>query len=117
MNESNIQHVGIKDFFTITVGLIAEDLKIQKHLHFLSLSGVDTSHLDLQLNQVVFKLIGFEKTDVTRGIEEWYFKQAERAFSIDVVNDNKTLLELSSEILSGLNRFRVQSVDNRKSAS
>lgn len=110
MSESNIQHVGIKDFFTITVGLIAEDLKVQKHLHFLSLSGVDTSPLDLQLNHIIFKLVGFEKTDFsTRGIEEWYFKQAERAFSIDAVNDNKALLELSSEILSGLNRFLVQS--------
>lgn len=108
MNESNIQHVGIRDFFTLTVGLIAEDLKLHKHLHFLSLSGVDTSPLSFQLNQLVFKLVGIEKNQAMDEIEAWYFKQAERVFSIDVANDTKTLLELSTDILSGLNRFRVE---------
>lgn len=108
MSESSIQYIGIKDYFELTINLIARDLKIHKHLHFLSLSGLDTSPLNLQLNQDIFKLIGFEKTDLINEIEEWYFKQAERVFSIDTVNDVKALLELSAEILSGLNRFRAK---------
>ncbi len=117
MSESNIQHIGIKDYFELTISLIARDLKIHRHLHFLSLSGVDTSLLNLQLNHEIFKLIGFEKTDLINEIEEWYFKQAERVFSIDTTNDINALLELSAEILNGLNKFRVQSAYSKKSAS
>ncbi|TSJ44820.1 hypothetical protein [Fluviicola chungangensis] len=116
MSESNIQHIGIKDYFELTINLIARDLKIHRHLHFLSLSGVDTSLLSLQLNQDIFKLIGFEKTDLINEIEEWYFKQAERVFTIDTVNNTKALLELSAEILNGLNKFRILAVPNKKSA-
>lgn len=114
MNESNMQYIGIKDYFELTISLIASDLKIHKHLHFLALSGADASLLSLQLNRDIFKIIGFKKTDLIIEIEEWYFKQAERVFPIDTVNDNKALLELSAEILNGLNKFRIQLVDYKK---
>jgi hypothetical protein len=44
--------------------------------------------------------------DITDEIKQWYFKQTERVFNIDIINNEKALQNLSSEILEGLLKAR-----------
>ena len=117
MSKKNSLNISFEDYFKLLMDLLIDDLKIQRHFHFLSLSGFDSIPLKLKTHETLFRLIGFKNEGLTPDLEDWYFKQAERVFSIDVVNDNKALLELSSEILTGLNKFRIQSIDKNKFAS
>lgn len=108
MSKQKVLHLAIEDFLSLVVGFIADDLKIYRHLHYLSLSGVDTSPLRPQIHEGVFRLVGLEKDEITEEIEEWYFRQAERVLSIDLSNDNKALIELSAEIFVRLNQLSGQ---------
>lgn len=107
MNEQTLQLVSIKDFLRLTAKLISKDLKLQKHLYCMELAGFEVS-FDLQLQDEIFKLIGFRKGEVENEAKEWYFEQVEKSFSIDVLQDEKKLTEISADILSGLDRFRMR---------
>lgn len=87
----------------LIVELIAHDLKICKHFHFLERSGLDTSNLGLNLHDKIFKLAGIDKDD-NEEVREWYFQMAENSIEIDVFSDEKKLLEAASEIMIGLDK-------------
>lgn len=112
MSKQTFINMPVKEYFELLVGLIADDLKIHKHLHFLTLGGLDSTPLKLSIHERVFNLLGFSNDEVTEEMEEWYFSQAERVYSLDIIHDSKMLLNLSVEILDGLNKFKSQ--NNRK---
>ena len=89
------------------IGLIADDLKIQKHLHLLSQSGLDSSLLQLKIHDKIFALAGIEEQKIDDSLREWYFQMAEKAFALDLFHDEIKLLEVASEILVELNRKQL----------
>jgi hypothetical protein len=94
----------------IIVELIAHDLKIHKHLHFLEKSGLDTSFLQLHLHDKIFKLAGIDETQIDDPLHEWYYQMAEKAFEIDVFRDELKLLEIATEILVALNKKQYNKI-------
>jgi hypothetical protein len=106
MSKNNSLNISFEDLFKLIVGFITDDLKVQKHYHNLSLSGLDTSPLELNLHNGIFILVGFKENNITDEIKQWYFKQTERIYNIDIINDEKALRNLSSEILEGLLKVR-----------
>lgn len=105
-NTKNSINIAFEDLFKLLIGLIVDDLKVHKHFHHLSLSGLDTSPLHLNLYRRIFILAGFKEKDISEEIEEWYFEQTKRVNEIDLVHDEKVLYDLSSEILEGLLKAR-----------
>jgi hypothetical protein len=92
--------------FKLILGLIADDLKVHKHFYNLSLSGLDTTPLHLNLYRRIFVLVGFREQDISEELEDWYFEQTKRVLTIDQTADEKALHKLSSEILEGLLKAR-----------
>ena len=111
-NTKHSINIAFEDLFKLLIGLIVDDLKVHKHFHHLSLSGLDTTPLHLNLYKRIFILAGFKEKDISEEIEEWYFEQTKRVNAIDLVHDEKELYDLSSEILEGLlkarNKFYVK---------
>ncbi|TSJ41163.1 hypothetical protein [Fluviicola chungangensis] len=106
MSKNNSLNISFEDLFKLIIGFIIDDLKVQKHYYNLSLSGLDTTPLQLNLHDGIFILVGFKEIDITEEIKQWYFKQTERVFTMDITNDEKALRNLSSEILEGLLKAR-----------
>lgn len=106
MNKNNSLNIVFEDLFKLIINLISDDLKVHKYLYNLSLSGIDTNPLQLQLHDGIFLLIGFKMNEVTEEIKQWYFHQTERVFNIDISNDQQALQNLSAEILYGLLKER-----------
>jgi hypothetical protein len=90
----------------LLVDLIAHDLKIHKHLHFLERSGLETFHLQLNIHDKIFRLAGINKTELHENLREWYYQMAEKAVETDVFEDERKLIEFSTEILVTLNHKR-----------
>lgn len=102
MSKQNALYIGFEDYFNLVIVLIGDDLKIQRHFHFLSLSGVDATQLKLRLHETIFKLVGFKQKDLTPELEDWYFEQTEKVNSIDILQDEETLIKVSTEIFNDL---------------
>lgn len=117
MSTQNIQCIRITDFLVLAVRLIAEDLKIQKHLYWLSLGGLDSSPMNLELDKAIFSLIGISDSDLFEEAQEWYFQKVQDSFSMDIFNDENLLAETASDILRGLDRFRMQAIAKNKLGS
>jgi hypothetical protein len=105
MNKTHSLNIAFEDLFKLIIGLIVDDLKVHKHLHHLSLSGLDTTPLYLDLHKRIFVLAGFKERDISEELEDWYFEQTKRVQVVDLVQD-EVLYELSSEILAGLLKRR-----------
>lgn len=105
MNNTNLLNIAFEDLFKLTLGLIVDDLKVQKHLYHLSLGGLQTT-LQLTLYRGVFVLAGFKESDITEELEDWYFEQTQRVNTLEITDDEKVLHELSAEILEGLLKRR-----------
>lgn len=114
MNNQNLLSITFEDLFKLTVELIIDDLKVQKHLHHLNLSGLDTAALHLRLYKQIFILAGFKEKDISEEITDWYFEQTKRVNTIDFVQNEQELQDLSSEILSGLLNARKELYSARK---
>ncbi|MGV3609660.1 MAG: hypothetical protein ACO1N0_01840 [Fluviicola sp.] len=110
MNNNSLNIV-FEDLFKLIVGFIADDLKMQKHFYNLSLSGLDSTPLQLNLHEGIFILVGFGKDEITEEVKQWYFQQTERGFNI--YNDEKAFQHLASEILEGLLKFRKEIYSKR----
>ncbi|MDF3029358.1 MAG: hypothetical protein K0S23_3665 [Fluviicola sp.] len=106
MNKTHSLNIAFEDLFKLIIGLIVDDLKVHRHLHHLSLSGLDTTPLHLKLHTRIFVLAGFKERDISEELEDWYFEQTKRVQSIDLVQDEEVLYDLSSEILAGLLKLR-----------
>lgn len=106
MNNKHALTIAFEDLFKLIIGLIGDDLKVHKHLHNLSLSGLDTTPLHLDLYKRIFILAGFKEADISEEMEDWYFQQTKRVYTIDLVQDEQVLFDLSSEILAGLLKAR-----------
>lgn len=106
MNKTHSLHIAFEDLFKLIIGLIVDDLKVHKHLHHLSLSGLDTTPLHLNLYKRIFILAGFKEKDISEELADWYFEQTKRVHAIDLVQDEQVLYDLSSEILAGLLKMR-----------
>ncbi len=102
MSKQNALNIGFEDYFNLVIVLIVDDLKIQRHFHFLSLSGVDATPLKLRLHETIFKLIGFKKNDLIPELEDWYFEQTEKVNSIDILQDEELFIKVSTEIFHDL---------------
>lgn len=101
MNNNSLNIV-FEDLFKLIVGFIADDLKMQKHFYNLSLGGLDSTPLQLNLHEGIFILVGFKKDEITEEVKQWYFQQSERVFNIDTFNDEIAINKLAAEILEGL---------------
>lgn len=108
MNTKNSISIAFEDLFKSLIGLIVDDLKVHRHFHHLSLSGLDTTPLHLNLYRQIFILAGFKEADISEELADWYFEQTKRVNSIDPVQDEKVLYELSSEILEGLLKAKTK---------
>jgi|GEM_PF-4511874 len=108
MNTRNSISIAFEDLFKSLIGLIIDDLKVHRHFHHLSLSGLDTTPLHLNLYRQIFILAGFKEADISEELADWYFEQTKRVNSIDPVQDEKVLYELSSEILEGLLKAKTE---------
>ncbi|WP_343635837.1 hypothetical protein [Fluviicola sp.] len=106
MHTNNSLNVSFEDLFKLLIGLIADDLKVQKHLYHLSLSGLDTTPLQLELHRSIFVLAGLKESDISEELEDWYFAQTQRVNNIDLKHDEQALSGLSAEILEGLLKLR-----------
>lgn len=106
MNNNNTLNISFEDLFKLIIGFIADDLKVQKYHYNLSLIGFDSSPLNLNLHYGIFRLVGFKENDISEEIKQWYFQQTERVFAIDIVNDEKAFLDLTTEILNALIKAR-----------
>ena len=106
MNNTNLLNIAFEDLFKLTLGLIVDDLKVHKHLYHLSLSGLDTTPLNLNLYRRIFVLAGFKERDISEELEDWYFEQTKRVNTVDLVHDEQGLYDLSGEILEGLLKMR-----------
>lgn len=113
MSKDNSLNISFEDLFKLIIGFITDDLKVQKHYYNLSLSGLDTTSLQLNLEEGIFILVGFKENNISDDIKQWYFKQTERVFNIDT-NDEKALRNLSSEILEGLLKERNNVYSQKK---
>lgn len=111
MNDNNTLNIHFEDLFKLIIGFITDDLKVQKYHYNLSLIGLDSSPLDLNLHEGIFRLVGFKENDITEEIKQWYFQQTERVFNI--VHDEKAFQYLASEILEGLMKFRKEIYSKR----
>lgn len=90
----------------LLVELIAHDLKIHKHLHFLERSGLETFHLQLSIHDKIFRLVGIDGTNIDEDLREWYYQMTEKAVEIDVFEDEQKLIEFATDILVTLNKKR-----------
>lgn len=108
MNKTHSLNIAFEDLFKLIIGLIVDDLKVHKHLHHLSLSGLDTTPLHLNLYKRIFILAGFKEKDISEELADWYFEQTKRVHGIDLVQDEEVLYDLSSEILAGLLKMRKE---------
>jgi hypothetical protein len=106
MNTKPSINIAFEDLFKLLIGLIVDDLKVHKHFHHLSLSGLDTSPLHLHLYKQIFILAGFKEADISEELADWYFEQTKRVNALDLVQDEKELSNLASEILEGLLKAR-----------
>lgn len=113
MNNNSLNIV-FEDLFKLIVGFIADDLKMQKHFYNLSLSGLDSTPLQLNLHEGIFILVGFRKDEITEEVKQWYFQQSEKVFGIDTFKDETALYELAGEILEGLLKARKKSFQSIK---
>lgn len=86
------------------IELIGSDLllgKMEQGLHRLS---IDTSHYSLNLSQVVFRLMGYERHDQTQVLHERYSALCLKALEKDFnVHDHKAIDLLAKEIYDVLN--------------
>jgi hypothetical protein len=105
MNNTNLLNIAFEDLFKLTLGLIVDDLKVQKHLYHLSLGGLHTT-LQLNLYHGIFVLVGFKESDITEELEDWYFAQTQRVNAIEITPDEQALSDLAAEILEGLLKIR-----------
>lgn len=108
MNNKHSLNIAFEDLFKLIIGLIVDDLKVHKHLYHLSLSGLDTSPLHLDLYRRIFILAGLKEQDLSEELEYWYFQQTRRVHTIDPAHDEKVLYDLASEILTGLLKARKE---------
>lgn len=106
MGNYNTLNISFEDLFKLIVGFIADDLKVQKYHYNLSLIGLDSSPLNLNLHEGIFRLVGFKENEISEEIKQWYFQQTERVFTIDIPNDEKAFIDLTTEILDGLIKAR-----------
>lgn len=106
MGNNNTLNISFEDLFKLIIGFIADDLKVQKYHYNLSLIGLDSSPLNLNLHEGIFRLVGFKENEISEEITQWYFQQTERVFGIDTIKDENTLNKLASEILDGLLKAR-----------
>lgn len=106
MSNNNTLNISFEDLFKLIIGFIADDLKVQKYHYNLSLIGLESSPLNLNLHEGIFRLVGFKENDISEEIKQWYFQQTERVFTIDFINDEKAFLDLTTEILNGLIKAR-----------
>lgn len=106
MNTNNSLNISFEDLFKLLIGLLADDLKIQKHLYHLSLGGLETSHVQLDLHRRIFILAGLKESDISEELEDWYFAQTQRVNAIDLKTNEQALYDLSAEILEGLLKIR-----------
>lgn len=106
MNNQNTITIAFEDLFKLLLGLIVDDLKVHKHFHHLSLGGLDTTPLHLNLHKQIFILSGFKEKDISEELEDWYFEQTKRVNGVDLIQDEKVLVDLSSEILESLLKAR-----------
>ena len=104
MKTGNIPQFAYEDHLTFLVELIADDLKIHRHLHLLSLSGLDGALLKTNIHDKVFALAGIAKSKIDDSLREWYFQKAEKVFEIDIFKDEEQLYKIATEILVELNR-------------
>ena len=94
MNKTHSLNIAFEDLFKLIIGLIVDDLKVHKHLHHLSLSGLDTTPLHLNLYKRIFILAGFKEKDISEELADWYFEQTKRVHGIDLVQDEEVLSAL-----------------------
>lgn len=114
MNKDNSLNISFEDLFKLIVGFISDDLKVHKHFHNLSLSGLDTTPLHLNLHERIFILVGFKEMDISDEVKTWYFQQTERVYTIDTINNENKLYDLSTEILDGLLKARNKTYKRTK---
>ena len=105
MSKHSFPHLNLKEYFDLVIGLIIDDLRIQKHLHNLGLSGLDVTPFKFELYERIFMLVGVSKKKNAQEIRDWYYDQADRVHDIDI-DDEKALIELSAEIFDGLLKAR-----------
>lgn len=111
MGNNNTLNISFEDLFKLIIGFIADDLKVQKYHYNLSLIGLDSRPLNLNLHEGIFRLVGLKENEISEEITQWYFQQTERVFNIN--NDEKALQYLASEILEGLLKFRKEIYSKR----
>lgn len=90
----------------LLVELIAHDMKIHRHLHFLEQSGLYVDDLRLSLDDKIFKLARIEDTETDEQLKVWYDNMLEKSIEIDAFRDKKKLLDTAEEILVELNNKR-----------
>jgi hypothetical protein len=108
MKANTIQRISEEKKFKILLELIADDLKIHKHFHYLSQSGLDNSLIQLRINETIFLLVGLEDEEINDTLKEWYNCMAEKVYPIDVFHDEKKLFQVASEILIELNNMCIE---------
>lgn len=112
MNNTNLLNIAFEDLFKLTLGLIVDDLKVQKHLYYLSLGGLN-ANLQLNLYRGIFILAGFKEADITEELEDWYFEQTQRVNEIEVTSNEQVLSDLAAEILEGLLKMRNENYSKK----
>ena len=93
--------------FTLTgysatiVDLIIDDLKITKLLNGISMTGLDTTIYQTNIYKVLLLLLGIQSRYQTEELKDWYFKQTERIYDIEL-SDTKEVYEIAGQIMVGL---------------
>ncbi len=106
---TNLINAGEERRLQLLIKLIADDLKIQRHLHYLEQSGLDTSFLQLNIHDEIFELIGLDESIINESLRDWYHSISERAFEFDIFKEERKLLEIATDILVALNKKQFTS--------
>jgi hypothetical protein len=86
----------------LIIQLIQNDLKNTKLTLGLNKLGVDASNYYLNLKELLFELICFEKNEQEEKLFEAYVVYAEKIQAMDIIKHPEKLMELADEIYTWL---------------
>jgi hypothetical protein len=86
----------------LIIQLIQNDLKNAKLTLGLNKLGLDASNYYLNLKELLFELLCFEKNEQEEKLFEAYISYAEKVQAIDVIQHPEKLMELATEIYNWL---------------
>lgn len=78
--------------------LIEAEMKTTKLLYGISTAGIDISPFNSRISDAVFSLACISLDRQTDELKDWYFKQIERVFQIEITDEQK-LHETARNIL------------------